>query len=193
MYWYRSKLGVIVALTGCITLAASWSACKQDTEESRGPLKYFDIKGYFTGEAARLKKLNKQVLKTVTHNGISETKKVSIDNWDQELNLFTGSDINRPAWKNSYKIIADDSLLVYRAKYPELKMTEMIIKRDKGKVKWILIFNRIKNTLSQTKIVLYQTNEKLSYFPDSLYLIEKTQRVRLMGVNSYRVQGLISH
>jgi len=47
-----------------------------------------------------------------------------------------------------------------------------------------LIFNRTKN-------ILYQTTEKLSYFPDSLYLIEKDQKVRLMAKNKYKVQGLI--
>ncbi|XHR93010.1 hypothetical protein ACFJIV_22110 [Mucilaginibacter sp. UC70_90] len=51
-------------------------------------------------------------------------------------------------------------------------------------MEWILIYNHTKN-------LLYETNEKLSYFPDSLYLIQKTQHVKLMGRNDYKVQGTL--
>jgi hypothetical protein len=179
MYWYSPKLKIVIALTGGIMLLQT--ACKPDIKEKS---KYFDIRGFFMADTARLNKLNLQVLKTVTHNGASESKNVHIDNWGRELDLFIGSDINKPAWKDSYKVIDEGGLLVYRAKYPELTVREILIKQDKGKVKWILIFNKTKN-------ILYQSTEKLSYYPDSLYLIEKDQKVRLMGNNHYRIEGVI--
>jgi hypothetical protein len=159
-------------------------ACKPDVKEAGTTLKYFDIKGYFTADTARLNKLGKLVIKTVTHNGVTESKKIKIANWGQELDMFTGADINRPAWKNSYTIATGDNLVLYKAKEDELKVREIIIKKDKEKVKWIVIYTRTKN-------ILYQTTEKLSYFPDSLYLIEKDQRVRLMGRNRYKIQGVV--
>ncbi|MDF2434117.1 MAG: hypothetical protein JWP44_3748 [Mucilaginibacter sp.] len=178
MYWCRLKSLTTIALIGSILLGSL--ACRPDIKQ----IKYFDIKKYFNGDVSRLKKQNKLVDKTVTINGITETKKVKINNWEQELNLFTGSDINSPAWKNSYAITDNDEFLIYKAKDPDLKMREMIIRRDKQQVKWILIFNRTKN-------LLYQTAEKLSYFPDSLYLIEKKQSVRVIGTNFYRIRGII--
>ncbi|SHM46429.1 hypothetical protein SAMN05216524_102193 [Mucilaginibacter sp. OK098] len=159
-------------------------ACKPDVKETGTALKYFDIKGYFTADTATLNKLGKFVIKTVTHNGVTDTKKVKIDNWGQELDMFAGADINRPAWKNSYTIATGDNLVLYKAKEDDLKVREIIIKKDGEKVKWIVIYTRTKN-------ILYQTTEKLSYFPDSLYLIEKDQRVRLMGRNRYKIQGVI--
>ncbi|TWJ02507.1 hypothetical protein JN11_01480 [Mucilaginibacter frigoritolerans] len=169
----------------CIILCGT--ACKPDIKETGAALKYFDIKGYFSADIAHLNHLKIQVLKTVSHNGTTESKTVKIDNWGQEFNLFIDADINKPAWQKSYTVITDDSLLFYKAIDPELKMREMIIKRDnKQKVKWILIFNRTKN-------ILYTTTEKLSYYPDSLYLIEKDQHVRLMGNNHYRIEGVIKH
>ncbi len=174
MYWYKVKARITVALISGIMLL--YTACKPDIKETGATLKYFDLKGYFTADTARLNKLNKQVLKTVIHNGVTESKKVKIDNWGRELDLFIGSDINKPAWKNSYTITADGNALVYKAKYPELTVREVLINMDNNKVKWIMILNH-------TKTILYQTDEKLSYFPDSLYLIEKMQRVRLMGTN----------
>ena len=171
---------------GGIVLIACWSECKPDVKESGASLKYFDINGYFAKDIARLNKLNKPVLKTVTHNAVSESKTVHISDWELELSLFKEADINRPAWKDSYTMLDEDGLIVYRAKYPELKMRQMLIKQDKGKVKWILIYNKT------PKNILYQTAEKLSYFPDSLYIIDKMQKVRLLGSNFYEIKGAIA-
>ncbi len=185
MYWYSLRLKSAAALLSWIVLTACLPACRPDVKESGGALKYFDINGYFTKDIARLNKLNKPVLKTVTHNTVSESKTVHINNWELELSLFKDADINRPAWKNSYTVIDEDGLVIYRAKYPELKMREMLIKKDKEKIKWILIYNKT------PKNILYQTTEKLSYFPDSLYVIDKVQKVRLMGSNFYEIKGVI--
>lgn len=185
MYWCnRVKSFAVIALTGSIM--ASGLACRPGASETGTALKYFDIKGYFTADTTRLKKLNKLVVKTVTHNGVTESKKVKINNWGQELDMFIGTDINRPAWKNSYTVFNGDNTLIYKAKDEDLKVREIMIKMDKQKVKWMLIFTRTKN-------ILYKTTEKLSYYPDSLYLIEKDQQVKLMGNNHYRIQGVIEH
>jgi len=178
MYWFK-KAGLIFA---CITLLTT---CKPDVKETGAALKYFDLQGYFTREATRLNKMNRAVLKTVTHNGDSESKKVHIGNWSRELDLFIGSDINRPAWKNSYDVSNADNILLYRAKFPELTTREIIIKKENQRIKWILIFNGTKNKL-------YQTIEKLTYYPDSLYAISKFQKVLFMGNNNYKIQGVFS-
>ncbi|ASU33315.1 hypothetical protein MuYL_1417 [Mucilaginibacter xinganensis] len=182
MYWCKLKQFTIIAI--CAVIMACGLGCKPEIKETGAALKYFDIKGYFNADTVRLNKLNKPVIKTVTHNGVTETQKVKIDNWGRELDLFAAADINRPAWKNSYTVATGDSLILYKAKEDDLKVREIIIKSESGKVKWIVIYTRTKN-------ILYQTTEKLSYYPDSLYLIEKDQRVRLMGRNRYMIKGVI--
>jgi hypothetical protein len=181
MYWYKSKTFALIALTCGVMLF--FSACRPEIASAP---KYFDIRGYFTKEIATLNKLNKHVLKTVTHNGSTESKEVLIKDWARELDLFIGSDINKPAWKNSYTIVNENGLFIYKSKEPELHIVQMLIKTDKQKVNWILIYTRSKN-------VLYLTSEKLTYYPDSLYIIEKDQKVRLMGKNHYEVRGLIKN
>ncbi|CAN5508835.1 hypothetical protein BH09BAC6_BH09BAC6_08890 [soil metagenome] len=182
MYWYRLKQASAAALTAL--LIALFTACKPEIKETGATLKYFDLKGYFIADLAALKKLNKPVTKTVTHNGATESKTLHITSWAQEMDLFAGSDINKPAWKDSYTVVNNGDFLIYKAKFPELKTRELTIKKVNGKVKWILIYNRTKN-------ILYQTTEKLSYFPDSVYVIEKVQKVKLMGSNSYKITGVI--
>ena len=87
---------------GFLLLIANLYSCRPDNRQSGAKLVYFDLKEFFRADSARLTRLNPAVNKTVTHNGVTETKVVHIGNWNQELNLFIQSDINRPAWKNSY-------------------------------------------------------------------------------------------
>ncbi|MDB5156998.1 MAG: hypothetical protein JWR50_1705 [Mucilaginibacter sp.] len=159
-------------------------SCKPDAIQDSAP-NYFDLKGYFNKEILRLSKHNHPVLKTVTHNDISETKKVNISKWDLELNLFIQSDINKPAWRDSYTVQNTGNAIFYRAKTPDLKTRLIVVNKKDNKIKWILIYNSTKN-------ILYQTTEKLSYFPDSVYIIQKYQKVRLLGANNYVIKGTLN-
>lgn len=180
MYWY--KLRYFKFLVSVILLPAMLASCKPDDSGVAGK-KFFDLKGYFEKDAARLKKTGPLINKTVVYNSVPETKKVRISDWSAELDLFTESDINKPAWRESYTITSTPDFLIYKATDPALRTREIMIKRADNKIKWILIFNHNKN-------ILYETVEKLTYYPDSLYLIQKKQHVKLIGTNTYRIQGI---
>lgn len=184
MYWYKSRLHTLLQLFSGMILATCLVSCRPDIKADASQ-KYFDVKGYFTASAARLAKLNPTVTKMVDHNRVNETKTVKIANWQQELDLFIASDINKPAWRNSYTVTADDSVTIYRSTDKTLKTYQIMIKRDKQKIKWILIFNYTKN-------ILYSNTEQLTYYPDSVYKIDKVQQVRLIGRNVYQVHGVIN-
>ncbi len=164
-----------------LALLVCLPACKPHIENNGA----FDLSGYIKKEAARLKKANRPVVKTVYHNGITETKTVHIANWEQELGLFIDADINKPTWRNNYNVTDEDSLLAYRAKDSTLKVSEILINRTKQKIRWILIYTKT------PKNYLYTTTQKLVYYPDSLYYISTRQDVRFMGRNYYRVTGVI--
>ncbi len=193
MYWYnqylkqwRGKASLLrgeLYLVFALLFISLLSSCKPDTIQNGIAQKYFDIHGYFKADAARLQKLDHLTLKTVTHNGITETKKVHINNWEAELGLFIGSDINKPAWKDSYTIQSSGDIIIYRAKTFDVKTQVVVINKNGDKVKSILIYNSTPDNL------LYQNNEKLSYFPDSIYIIEKYQKVLLLGTNKYIIKG----
>jgi hypothetical protein len=187
MCWYKSKLLITAGLG--FSLISGLQACKPDIKESRASMKYFDLQGFFRADSARLARLNPLILKTVKHNGVSESRKLHIVNWGTELSLFSQSDINKPAWKDSYSITADSNIIIYRALDSTLKTREILIKKSNGKVKYIMIENAVEKDLYKKKILLYKTLEKLSYFPDSLYLIQKSQTVRILGKNNYDIAG----
>lgn len=166
-----------------MAFAAALPACRPTVKENAGQLKYFDIKGFFKADSARLTREHKLITKTVAYNGNPETKKVYIDNWGREFELFTSSDINKPAWRDSYTIqSSNNGIITYKANSPDLKTSEIMVKKDGDKVKWILIFNYTKN-------MLYENSEKLTYYPDSAYIIVKAQTVRLLGKNLYVIKG----
>jgi hypothetical protein len=183
MYWYNSKIR-LAALAGVVFISC-FTACKPDIKETGASLKYFDLKGYFEKDSEHLAKLNPLVFKTVVHNGITESKKLHIANWQAELDFFKSSDINKPAWKDNYTIQADSNYIMYRAKTLDVKTRSITIKLVNSKVKWILINNYTKN-------LLYMTRERLMYFPDSLYQIDKMQAVRVIGINRYKITGAIT-
>jgi len=160
------------------------SSCKPATEKSfEAP--YEDIKGFFESEVIRLKSNKSVVDKTITQNELSETKEgIQID-WENELSLFTGSDINKAAWQDSYRIIKDSISVVYLAIDTNLRTREIRIKKDSsGKTQNILIRNSSKN-------YLYESTETLIYIPDSSYSIDKYQKVILLGKNSYLIRAEI--
>jgi hypothetical protein len=180
MYWYKRYLLLISSFILLLGIAS----CKKDSIAAADTKAFFDIKGYFESDSARLTKENPLVTKTVTHNHIPETQTVHISDWGTELSLFVQSDINRPAWRNSYDVSNTENAIIYTAKDPDLKTQKVVVKMENSKLKWIMIVNHTKN-------ILYENTEKLSYFPDSLYLIQKRQRVRVLGTDTYRISGLL--
>jgi hypothetical protein len=179
MFWYKASRCSIIGWFAL--LVAVFAGCKPEVKQSNGSLKYFDLAGYFKTEAARLAR-HKPILKTVSYNGKPETKSILIKNWMRELDLFSSSDINKAAWKDSYKVAKSNDSIVYTAIDTSLHTGKIVITLKATQVKGIIINNFTKN-------MLYETSEKLMYYPDSLYYIEKHQHVRLLGTNSYQITG----
>jgi hypothetical protein len=181
MYWCNASRYSITGLFVLLLTASFWS-CRPEVKQSNGTLKYFDLSGYFKAEAARLAKQHKPIVKTVSYNGKPETKNILIKNWVRELDLFTSSDINKAAWKDSYQIAKSDDSIVYTTIDTNLHSRRIVISLKTSQVKAIIINNFTKN-------MLYETSEKLIYYPDSLYYIEKHQHVKLLGTNTYQIIG----
>lgn len=179
MYWCKTSH---YSITGLFILLAAFYGCKPDIKQNNGTLQYFNLSGYFKAEAARLGKRAKPVLKTVSYNGQPETKSILIKNWVRELELFSGSDINKAAWSNSYQVTQTDTGIIYSAIDTNLRTRQIAIRLKANQPTSVIIDNFTKN-------MLYQTREKLVYYPDSVYYIEKHQHVKLLGTNNYQITG----
>ncbi|RYE23311.1 MAG: hypothetical protein EOP42_23390 [Sphingobacteriaceae bacterium] len=163
-----------------LVFVGSLASCKPDIRQNE--TSYFNLNTYFGNEVKKLGKGNFKVIKTVSRNGETESKKLKIENWNQELSLFSESDTNKPSWKNSYKTTISGDFTIYKALEPDLKTQEILLKKDHQKIVYVMIFNVINNKL-------FQTREKLTYYPDSLYVIRRKQHVRFLGTSDYLIEG----
>ena len=175
MYWCKSFFRLAVIVLICFL-----ASCKPEVQQSKNS--YFDLTSYFGAETKKLTNTKFYVVKTVSRNGDAETKTVKIDNWPGELSVFSESNINKPSWRNSYKTTTNGAITIYKALEPDLKTREIILKKENNKVVYLMIFNVTNNSLFQNK-------EKLTYYPDSLYQIQRKQHVRFLGTNDYLIEG----
>lgn len=160
-----------------------FSAC--DAPKKKEAKSYEDLKGFFEAEAIRLDKVDPEIKKTVARNDNSETRLVKDIDWKVELSLFAESDINKPAWQDSYEVINQAGKTVYLASDSNLRTREIsIIKNTLGKITKVRIVNHTKN-------LLYSSVEQLVYITDSLYQISKTQHVAVIGENRYFINGIL--
>ncbi|WP_207532270.1 hypothetical protein [Desertivirga arenae] len=169
-------ISLLLLLTGCTN--------KQEATEVKS---YFDLSGFFSSESASLQNKHATVIKTVLQNGRAEQKTIGNINWETEFELFSSSDINKPAWNKSYRVLHTAHGTEYIALDNKLRTRRIRIeKAQRGKAKHIYIRNEVNN-------MLYSTTEELHYYPDSLYEIRKTQHVIILGNNTYKISGLLKN
>lgn len=156
------------------------------TEDRKSPVthSYFDIEGFFNTEVIRLNKANPSILKIVSHNNETEKLNVKIKDWKKELDLFISSDINKPSWRNSYNIKKNGSTTTYTALDSTLKIRNIKIQKSGKRIFHIRIEKEEANDI-------YTSEERLFYYPDSLYIIQKKQSVKVLGKNTYLITGKI--
>lgn len=176
------KRRLIILLFGSYCL----TNCAPEQRPANSSTRFFDLKTYFDRESARLQERNPDVEKTVAKNELTESKKLHIRNWANELALFAGSDINKPAWETEYEITDTGMKTQYTATNPELRTQKIVIEKNAaGELKHIFILNNLKN-------ILYSSAEELNFYPDSLYSIRKKQDILIIGSNDYFVSGRIA-
>jgi len=166
-----------------LVLALALFSCNQRKEaEANTDLLYFDIKGYFGKEISRLQRLNPIVNKTVSVNGAAESKTAKIADWAKELAIFVNADINKTSWKGSFKTKEQDGVDIYTSDNKKIPIKKVSITwngQKAGKIEIII----------DNKNILYQSQDTLTYCPDSLYTIKKQQKIRLLKEKKYSVIG----
>lgn len=157
-------------------------SCNVKDEKTIESKLYFDIEGYFNKEATRLNKKHVAVEKMVSVNGKSEEKKVKIHNWKKEFNSFISADINKASWRGSFKSQEHQDLRIYTSNNEKIPVKKLEIAFKRDQVLSIKIFLETKNSL-------YVSRDSLTYIPDSIYIIKKTQNIKLMDPKNYRIVG----
>jgi len=160
-------------------------SCNQRKEsEANTDFLYFDVKGYFAKEITHLQQLKPLVKKSVSINGATESKDLVIKDWNKELAVFVDADINKTSWKGSFVASKNDSQENYTSSSKRIPVKKIVIEKQGNNIKKVEIFISNKN-------LLYTSNDTLTYYPDSLYLIKKQQKIRLLSSKKYSISGKI--
>ncbi len=169
-------------LTGLGFLIIFFCSCSQKEENIPQSEPYFNIKNYFEKEADRLTKLSLIVHKTVSIDGVSEQKRVKISDYKKELNTFISSDINKASWRGAFTVKKEEDQTFFTTENEKVPVKKVHIRFKNNSVKSIQI-------IVQTTNILYHSADTLTYFPDSLYEIKKTQKIKLLKEKKYVVIG----
>ncbi len=158
--------------------------CSCSSKEQNKPqiAAYFNVKNYFEKEAARLDNLHRPIQKTVVINGVAETKQIKIESFSDELGTFINSDINKASWRGSFTVKKASNLELYHTDNEKIPVKNVQIQYKNNSVKSIQI-------IVSTTNILYHSIDTLNYYPDSLYEIKKTQKIRLIEEKRYSVIG----
>lgn len=156
-------------------------------ESKRLQTNFFDIKAFFEKEAAYLKAQDVQILKTIQHNKTKETQTITPKDWNKELSMFAGSDINKPSWKDKYLLDSTNrsnglTLLHYKAIDDKLSIQVLDVELKENKVHSILIVKKISNQV-------YESQQHLTYIPRKGYTIKKSQDVTLFDKDDYSIEA----
>ena len=111
-------------------------------------------------------------------NDSLERKAVRILDWKKELSIFSEADINRASWKGLFKLEKHDGTDIYTSDDEKVPVKKLALRFEGKRIKQILIVLNTNNSL-------YDSKDSLSYYPDSLYRIKKTQHIKLLSSKHY--------
>lgn len=158
-----------------------FSCAQQGSKKMDTPI-YFDLAKYFEGEAARLQKTDPTIIKGVIVVGKSEQLSTKITDWKTELASFSNADINKTSWKGEFAETNHNGNLSYTSSNPKIPIKKIEIVKFNNQIKSIKIFKATEN-------YLYTSTDTLLYYPDSLYFIQNSQNIKLLGEKKYQVTG----
>lgn len=148
--------------------------------------RYFDLKGFFDQEIQQLSRVTK-VKKIAVVDGVREERIIDSLNFEDELEIFSNADINRPAWSDKYRIdsIFNDekqlAQLRYTATDEDLRTQKILVDLEMDKVSKIFIEN-------SSSSVVADTRQLLTYIPATGYIIESHQQVTFTDDNSFLIE-----
>ncbi len=161
--------GLFLGLVACTPQPA------ENAEEGKS---FFDLRSYIDSEVERLQTAKVKVNKSITLNGVTETKQLDDVNFANDLRLFREADINKPAWREKYRaevqaLSGNHVITTYVTQDSNLMVQQLLVEEDQGVPIRIEVERK-------TGTILSDGVHKLAYLPASGYSV-KTQQTNRFG------------
>ena len=168
-------LSVIVSL---LSVSCENHTAEESTQVETG---YFPIHTFFQREVDSLQQSATKVEKTVGERDESETKTVTVGDWNTEMGAFLAVDLSKPAYINMFDVDSAANKIIYNAKSKDLDIQSLSISfNEHGEIEQVEITKQEDN-------MLYQNEEKLLYIRGQEYSMNKQQQILLLGSSQYQI------
>ena len=159
----------------------------EDRESKYEINQFFSTKDFFEKEIERLKVGDIRLEKTAFIGEKKETVILDSVNWPDELRLFIDSDINKPAYITEYDTSSQSTsngkqVKIYKAKRDDLDTQLLRVIFNQERVEQIEVVLNDEN-------MVYDSERKLVYIPESGYSIEALQKVMLSDEKQFKIEA----
>jgi len=159
------------------------SCADESTLLAKGGNKHFDIPAYFTNEISQLQEQNKSIKKTITINGVEESKVINDVEWAGELALFKGHNINKTSWQDDFEKVEGKGKVTFTTSNESIPIKTVEIRPNETNPTTIKITYHKKNVLSDVKQeMVFQKNKSYVISYESKSLFSEKQVGKIEGV-----------
>ena len=149
---------------------------------------YCDLPTFLNERIANLQKNNQWVRKHVTKDGHEHIIERGDIEWNEELDLFLDSDINRPAWRGEFKVdtikLEREYVVTYKTENKQIPVKNVVVTIDKDTRQCLkLTVDR------RTKNFLYQSDQSLYYTTGEGYIMKGKLSINYLFDSEYSIQS----
>lgn len=184
------NLALISNMRKCLLLLiAGWLLCfvSCSNETPVSSIKLFNTAGFMRSEITQLNKKYSRLLKTAEYNGRKEILQLDTVNWNKEFEIISACNLSEKYLSYKADTIAkdNDSIITYTAKESKLDVRKMILIKNNGAIRKIIIERMKENTF-------YFSKQEIEYVPQIYFSIYTKEKMILSDTTSYRITGVIN-
>ena len=152
-------------------LLPALNACNSSPSSSSQTV-YFSLKNYIESEVKTINAASSKSFKTVKVNQSLESKLIEKTELIKDLNGFLTYDINKLAWKNSFKIDSDiqNNIVYYNSTEDFIPVKKLAIYYKENDIKKIRLIIRADNKL-------FKSQKVIDLIPSKGYVFYNSQQV----------------
>ena len=149
---------------------------------------YYDLPSFINKQAKNLNEKKQWVRKHVTKDGHSHIIERGNIIWEDELDAFLESDINRPAWRGEFTVdtidLTREFLVTYETENEQIPVKKVVVSIDKESKQCLRI-----TVDRETKNFLYSSQQSLFFTNGEGYMMKGKLSVSLLFDSEYSIES----
>ncbi len=149
---------------------------------------YYDLPSFIVKQANNLNKKQQWVRKHVTKDGHSHIIERGNISWQEELDAFIESDINRPAWRGEFKVdtisLERVYVITYKTENEQIPVKNLVVTIDKDTRQCLQV-----TVDRSTDNFLYSSDQSLFFTTGEGYMMKGKLSVSFLFDSEYSIES----